>query len=112
MIEVLDWYKSNGIKSIDRAIKQTEKNSWSYVFPQNTISFKGNSVINDAVHTKLRVTDSDINLTGMDKITYSPRFNEVTFNYVGGEKIKKRGDKAMFQFIELTPYDLFNLMTF
>lgn len=112
LIEILDWYKNHGIKSIDKAIKQTEKNDLSYVSPERRIKFKGNSIINDVVHTKLRVIDKDIKLTGIDEISYSKRFNELTISYIDGKKIKKRGDEAMFQMINLTGYELFNLLNF
>ena len=108
-MEILEWYKTHGIRSIDKAIKQTEKNNFSYVFPEKRIKLKGNSVINDVVHTKLRVM-GDIKLTGLDEIVYSPRFNKLIFKYVNGEKIEKRGDEAMFQMINLTGYELFNLL--
>lgn len=68
--------------------------------------------MNDVVHTKLRVTDKSIKLTGIDEICYSKRFNELTFNYVDGSKIKKRGDEAIFQLVNLTGYEMFNLLEF
>ena len=108
-MEVLNWYKTHGIRSIDKAIKHTEKNNLSYIFPEKKIKLKGNSVMNDVVHTKLRVM-GDIKLTGLDEIVYSPRFNKLIFKYVNGDKIEKRGDEAMFQMINLTGYELFNLL--
>lgn len=111
-MEVLEWYQSHGIRSIDKAIKQTEKNNLSYIFPERKIKFKGNSVMHDVVHTKLRVSDDKIKLTGIESIEYSKRFNEVTIKYISGEKIKKRGDKALFQLLNLTGQELFNLLNF
>lgn len=112
MQEVLRWYKNHGIKSIDRAIKQTEKNDLAYIFPENIIKFKGNSILNDVIHTKLRVIDNNIELTGLEKITYSKRFGELTFHYIDGKKIKKTGGEEMFNLVKLTGDDLFRLISF
>lgn len=110
LIQILEWFKEHGIKSIDKAIKQTEKNNLAYTFPTQVIKFKGNSIINDVVHTKLRIIDNDIELTGLEKITYSKRFNEVTFHYVSGEKKKIKGEKPLFNLVNLCGYDLFQIL--
>lgn len=67
--------------------------------------------MNDVIHTKLRVID-DTELTGLEKITYSKRFEELTFHYVDGKKIKKTGGKEMFNLVNLTGNDLFKLINF
>lgn len=68
--------------------------------------------MNDVIHTKLRVTDNDILLSGLKKITYSKRFDVLTFHYIDGKKIEKTGGKEMFNLVNLTGSDLFRLINF
>lgn len=111
ILEIFREFEKLGIKTLDEAIKHTDKNDIAYVSPQREIKFKGHSVVHDVINKNLRITDGTETLN-LKKIIYSKRFSKLTFHYHDDTKIEKEGDKVMFNLIGLTGDELFRVLNF
>ena len=111
ILEVLGKFELMGIVKIEDAIKYVDKNDISYLKEQREIKFKGHSVIHDIINKNLRLPAS-VEIAGLKRITYSKRFKTTAFHYQNGDKIEKKGDEAMFDFVKLTGDEVFRILNF